>query len=31
MKGAYRIKVKNNRNSYSFVLSRNITILRGGK
>ncbi len=29
MKGAYQIRVKNNRNSYSFELRRNITILRG--
>lgn len=29
MKGAYRIRVKNNRNSYSFELRRNITVLRG--
>ena len=29
MKGAYQVKIKNNRNSYSFELRRNITILRG--
>ena len=29
MKGAYPIRVKNNRNSYTFELRRNITILRG--
>ena len=29
MKGAYQIRVKNNRNSYMFELRRNITILRG--
>ena len=29
MKGIFQIKVKNNRNSYSFELHRNITILRG--
>ena len=29
MRGEYKIRVKNNRNSYSFTLRRNITILRG--
>lgn len=29
MKGTYRIRVKNNRNSYIFELKRNITVLRG--
>lgn len=29
MKGAYKINIKNNRNSYTFELRRNITILRG--
>ncbi len=29
MKGAYQIRVKNNRNSYTFELKRNISILRG--
>ena len=29
MKGAYQVKIKNNRNSYAFELRRNITILRG--
>lgn len=29
MKGRFQVKVKNNRNSYSFELHRNITILRG--
>ncbi len=29
MKGAYKVNIKNNRNSYTFELRRNITILRG--
>lgn len=29
MRGEYKIRVKNNRNSYTFTLKRNITILRG--
>ena len=29
MKGAYQVKIKNSRNSYTFELRRNITILRG--
>ncbi len=29
MKGAYQVRVKNNRNTYSFELRRNITILKG--
>ena len=29
MKGAYKVNIKNNRNSYTFELRRNITILKG--
>lgn len=29
MRGEYKIRVKNSRNSYSFLLRRNITILKG--
>lgn len=29
MRGEYKIRVKNSRNSYSFSLKRNLTVLRG--
>ena len=29
MVGEYKVRVKNSRNSYSFTLKRNITVLRG--
>lgn len=29
MRGKFHVRIKNNRNSYTFVLSRNLTVLRG--
>ena len=29
MRGEYKVRVKNNRNTYTFVIRRNITILKG--
>ncbi len=29
MRGEYKVSVRNKRNNYSFILRRNITILRG--